>query len=335
MSWKKYYRAAIVYSIVVAAATTLISCSDDGRRERGLDTASHGRDTAQPGRDSIWRAPDPGRMPLTEEGRLAAYGRELIMHTSVYLGPRGKIAAISNGMNCQNCHLDAGSKPWGNNYGAVFSTYPKFRDRSGTIENIYRRVSDCLERSLGGTALDTNSREMKAIYIYMKWLGSDVPRGVRPVGAGIRDIPFLDRAADPAKGQLIYKQKCQRCHGARGEGLLKTDSTEYVYPPLWGNKSYNTGAGLYRLSRLAAYLKDNMPFGASHGAPQLTDMEAWDAASFVNSRPHPQKVFKNDWPDISRKPVDYPFGPYADRFSERQHKYGPFKPISEARGASH
>jgi thiosulfate dehydrogenase len=36
-----------------------------------------------------------------------------------------------------------------------------------------------------------------------------------------------------------------------------------------------------------------------------------------------------DWPDISKKPVDHPFGPYADAFTEKQHKYGPFKPIVE------
>jgi len=27
------------------------------------------------------------------------------------------------------------------------------------------------------------------------------------------------------------------------------------------------------------------------------------------------------------KPVDASYGPYADHFSERQHKYGPFAPI--------
>lgn len=36
------------------------------------------------------------------------------------------------------------------------------------------------------------------------------------------------------------------------------------------------------------------------------------------------KDIANDWPDISRKPVDHPFGPYTDGFDERQHKYGPF-----------
>jgi len=29
--------------------------------------------------------------------------------------------------------------------------------------------------------------------------------------------------------------------------------------------------------------------------------------------------------------MDYPYGPYADRFSETQHKYGPYGPIKAFR----
>jgi thiosulfate dehydrogenase len=258
---------------------------------------------------------------------LIRYGRELIANTSFYLGPTGKIASISNGMNCQNCHLDAGTRFWGNNYSAVFSTYPKFRDRSGTIESIYKRVNDCLQRSLDGEELDTASREMQAIYAYIKWLGKDVPKGARPPGVGISDIPYPERAADTVRGQLIYSTKCVACHGPQGAGMWNADSGRYTYPPLWGTHSYNTGAGLFRLSRLAGYIRYNMPFGASYNAPQLSDSEAWDVAAYINSRPRPQKAFPSDWPDISRKPFDHPFGPYADSFSEGQHKYGPFAPI--------
>jgi thiosulfate dehydrogenase len=51
----------------------------------------------------------------------------------------------------------------------------------------------------------------------------------------------------------------------------------------------------------------------------------------VNSKPRPSKDLSKDWPNISKKPIDHPFGPYADGFTEVQHKYGPFKPIIEAR----
>jgi thiosulfate dehydrogenase len=276
---------------------------------------------------TVWQAPDTLKIPATDEGRLIRYGRDLIAHTSRYLGPKGAIARISNGMNCQNCHLEAGTKPWGNNYSAVTSTYPKFRDRSASMENIFRRVNDCIQRSLNGQPLDTNSREMKAITAYMTWLGQEVPRGIKPTGAGITDLPFLDRPADSGKGRTIYLQQCQRCHGPQGEGVSDADSTGYVYPPLWGEHSYTTAAGLYRISRLAGYAKDNMPFGCSYQTRLLTDAQAWDVAAFINSQPRPGITFDKDWPNISKKPFDHPFGPYADSFTSRQHKYGPFGPM--------
>ena len=280
-----------------------------------------------------WDAPDVIRIPPTAEGELIKYGRDLIINTSHYLGPKGKVAMISNGMNCQNCHLDAGTRSWGNNYSAVFSTYPKFRARSGAIETIYKRVNDCLERSLNGKSLDTAGREMQAIHAYIKWLGKNVPKGIKPAGSGIADIIFIDRPADPLAGQIVYTQKCQRCHAANGEGTFNSDSTGYKYPPLWGKNSYNIGAGLFRISRFAGYVRYNMPFDLKEkeDVAPLTDNEAWDVAAFVNSQPRPEKKFPEDWPDISAKPFDHPFGPYKDSFTEQQHKYGPFEPIAKAK----
>lgn len=284
--------------------------------------------------DSTWIAPSLYVDQLTEgeERALIIYGEELIGHTSLYFGPKGKVAAITNGMNCQNCHLDAGKRPWGNNYGAVYATYPKYRDRSGRIETINKRVNDCFERSLNGKALDSNSKEMKAIYAYIKWLGKDVVKDSKPVGSGLEKLPFLDRAANPENGKVLYLSKCSSCHGAYGEGQFDLDSISFTTPPLWGPRSYNDGAGLYRLSNFASFIKNNMPFNlASHNNAQLTNEEAWDIAAFVNSQPRPHRNQGLDWPDLSKKPVDFPFGPYADTFSEQQHKYGPFKPIVTAK----
>lgn len=279
--------------------------------------------------NTIWTGAGPGQIPYysRKDGPLIWYGRELIVNTAKYLGPEGSVLHISNGMNCQNCHLEAGTKPWGNNYGAVYTTYPKFRDRSGGIETIYKRVNDCFERSLNGKALDTNSREMQAIYAYIKWLGEDLPKGQKPKGSGIQELPYLERAASPERGQTVYVQKCQSCHGANGEGVKNMDGNMYQYPPLWGQHSYNSGAGLFRLSRFAGYVKNNMPQGVDHLNPQLSNEEAWDVAAFVNSQPRPSKDLQFDWPDISKKPVDHPFGPYVDPYPESQHKYGPFGEI--------
>jgi len=289
-------------------------------------------DGAIANKDSTWVGPSIylDNTTLGEERELIIYGQDLIAHTSKYLGPKGSVAQITNGMNCQNCHLQAGTKAWGNNFGSVFSTYPKFRDRSGQIETIYKRVADCMERSLNGLSVDSNSREFKAIYAYIKWLGQDVQKGKKPHGSGIEKLAFLDRAADPQKGQIVYTAKCQTCHGVNGEGQLTADALEYSYPPLWGPHSYNDGAGLYRISNFAGFVKNNMPnLLTSHKNPTLTEAECWDVAAYVNSQSRPHKDQSKDWPKFEKKPIDFAFGPYADGFSENQHKYGPFKPIQK------
>jgi thiosulfate dehydrogenase len=278
-------------------------------------------------KNNLWQAPNIATAPNNEEGKLIRYGHDLVANTAKYIGPKGSVAALSNGMNCQNCHLDAGTKPWGNNYGAVAATYPKFRERSGGMEDIYKRVNDCVQRSLNGKALDTLSREMQGIKAYIEWLGKDVPKKTTPNGAGIYKLAYLSRPTNTVAGQQIYTEKCQSCHQANGQGALNPDGIAYQYPPLWGKNSYNIGAGLYRMSRMAGYVKYNMPLGATYFQPQLSDEEAWDVAAFINSQQRPSKDLSKDWPNLAGKPADHPFGPFVDGFSEQQHKYGPFAEI--------
>jgi len=255
------------------------------------------------------------------------YGKELIAHTSKYLGPKGSVSQSTNGMNCQNCHMDAGTKPWGNNYGAVYATYPKYRSRSGKEEDIFKRINDCFERSLNGKPLPNTSKEILAMKAYIEYIGSDVKKGTKPKATGIYELTALNRKLDPEKGKVLFELKCQSCHQADGQGIFAANQTEYTYPPLWGKNSYNIGAGLFRMSRFAGYIKYNMPQGASFQNPLLTDEECWDLAAFVNSQARPIKDLSSDWPKISEKPFDHPFGPFADQFSEEQHKLGPFAPI--------
>lgn len=283
---------------------------------------------------SVWKAAEWSVIDQEPNAAELNYGKELVANTAEFLGPKGKVKAISNGMNCQNCHLQAGTAPFGNNYSAVAANYPKFRARSGTEEDIQKRINDCLERSLNGKPLARDSKEMKAMVAYINWVGKEVPKGEVPIGSGLYEVPFLDRAADPIKGKLVYEKQCASCHQADGKGMVKPDGKGYLYPPLWGENSYNHGAGLYRLSRFAGYVKANMPLGATFEQPILSDEESWDLAAYVNSMERPTKDLTQDWPDISKKPVDHPFGPFSDFFTEEQHKYGPFKPIKAAKASS-
>jgi thiosulfate dehydrogenase len=273
-------------------------------------------------------SPDTNEIPSDHYGDMVRYGKDLVANTSYFLGPQGIISQSSNGLNCQNCHIDAGLKPFGNSFAAVASSYPKHRDRSGKLESIEFRINECMERSLNGKKLDPESDEMKAMITYLEWVGKDVPKGVRPEGSGIIEIPVLTRAANPESGKQIYLTKCQRCHGENGEGVYREGN--YIYPPLWGENSFNVSAGLYRISRMASFIKYNMPFDSAALGYTLPDEDVWDVSAYIISQPRPAKTFSYDWPDISKKPYDHPFGPYTDGFTEQQHKYGPFAPIKAA-----
>jgi thiosulfate dehydrogenase len=273
------------------------------------------------GSDSLWHAPDTASMP----NDLARYGRKLIAKTSFYLGPKGIVDSISNGMNCQNCHLDAGTRPYGNNFGSVASLYPKFRARSGGAESVEKRVNDCIQRSLNGKALDSLSKEMRALVTYITWVGHEVPKGKKAEGSGFIEMKFLPRPADTIQGKQLYENQCRVCHQKNGQGMLASNEKSYINPPLWGAHSFNTGAGLFRISNFAKYIRANMPQGATYDNPVLTEEESWDIAAYVVSMPRPKKEFKGDWPRVETKPFDHPFGPYADTLSEVAHKYGPWK----------
>lgn len=185
-------------------------------------------------KSEFWQAPDVWSANGTKSKQdLIQYGRDLIVYTAYYLGPRGRIAQQSNGLNCQNCHLDAGTKVFGNNYGSVASTYPKIRARSGQLEGIEKRINDCFERSLNGNPLKEDSKEMRAMVAYMKFLGQNVTKGEKAKGSGFKDLPFLNRAANPEKGKAVYELRCASCHQSDGHGIVDGIGQSYVYPPLW------------------------------------------------------------------------------------------------------
>lgn len=260
------------------------------------------------------------------------YGRALISNTAQFYGEHGSLEkGRSNGLNCQSCHLEAGTRPYGNNYRAVAATYPKFRPRSNSIENLEFRINDCFRRSLNAEPPAATSHEMRAIKAYILAVGKDIAKGNPPPDAGIVRLDFLPRAADTILGKVVYLEHCALCHQADGSGQLDAENLFYHYPPVWGKNSYTTAAGMYRLSHLAGFVKYNMPHGqATFSKAILTDAEAWDVAAYINSQPRPMLSFPQDFPKPEQKPIDYPFPPYADTFSQSQHKYGPFAPIKAA-----
>src|SRR5258706_15326247 len=126
---------------------------------------------------------------------MIAYGRTLVIHTSKYFGPNGSLAKITNGMNCQNCHLDAGTRPYGNTLAEESTIYPKISPRSGNMITIADKVNECLSRSMKGAPIDTAGKKMKAYGAYIKRLGRNVTKGETLAGnTGIKEPAFIDPA---------------------------------------------------------------------------------------------------------------------------------------------
>jgi thiosulfate dehydrogenase len=187
---------------------------------------------------------------------------------------------------------------------------------------------------MNGKMLPADGAELTAMVAYMMFLSTGHTVGAPTGGRGSGTMPELTRAADPAHGRTVYAQTCAACHGDNGQGQRAGnagDAQGYLVPPLWGPDSFNDGAGMARLGVAANFVHSNMPNGATWQQPAVPNTDAWDVAAFVESQPRPHKAgLDRDFPNRLQKPIDTPYGPYADGFDPEQHKLGPFQPIRAA-----
>jgi thiosulfate dehydrogenase len=285
----------------------------------------------------IWTVPEVGALPNNANGQLIRRGRDLVTATYAHIGPEVSDPAkrfAGNNLACGNCHLMAGTKKFGLALFGLYGAFPMYSARSGNEITVEDRLNSCMTRSMNGKPLPDGSPEMQALVAYIKFLSTGVAPGQRLPGLGTGSMPELDRAADPARGKTVYANSCALCHAVDGLGIrrsLPTVDLGYMIPPLWGPDSFNDGAGMARLITAANFIHFNMPHGTDYLNPQLTPEQAWDVAAYLVSQPRPKKAgLDKDFPDLLNKPVDVPYGPYADGFSEQQHKYGPFAPIKAA-----
>jgi thiosulfate dehydrogenase len=179
------------------------------------------------------------------------------------------------------------------------------------------------------------SDEMIAMVTYIKWMGEGIPTGGRVKGDTLKDIKIPIKAADSIRGKIVYDKYCMVCHQKDGQGVMKDDAIAYKYPPVWGFASYQPGSSMHRIIKAAKFIKNNMPLGVTYKSPVLTDEEAIDVAAYINDdRIHKRPKYEFvvvEYPHIEDKPIDYHKPPYADKFSQEQHKFGPFQPIYDWR----
>lgn len=205
-------------------------------------------------------------------GDLAAYGRELIVHTRKYM-PR----YVTANMDCSACHLDAGTKVRGGSFEGIAAQFPQWNKRAHRVIELQDRLAECFLYSMNGRPPAYNSREMVAMASYITTLSRGTPIGAASK-PGLKFTDFKPLSPDPGHGGQIYMQRCSACHGSSGAG-------NDVIPPLWGPKSFNNGAGMSKIDRMAGFVRYNMP---QNEPGTLSDQEASDVSAFVLQHQRPK-----------------------------------------------
>lgn len=238
---------------------------------------------------------DPATDPLPDdafEAEQVRLGYQIVRDPQQYAA-----AFVGNEMRCGNCHLNGGQRERALPYVGIAGVFPEYRARDGRLIDLASRIGDCFERSLNGPRPPNDSPEVMAVAAYIAWLSEGQPVGKSPAWRGQNQIAPEARipieALDVARGEQAYRTTCTACHDADGRGI---DIGGPVPGPLWGEGSWNDGAGAARVYTLAGYIRYAMPL-TSPGI--LSDEDAQHIAAFINA---------HERPSFPRKAQDFPNG---------------------------
>ncbi len=184
---------------------------------------------------------------------------------------------VGNDLACTNCHFEGGRSKDTLSLVGVGAKYPAYRNRREYTADLALRTQGCFERSMNGKAPAPNSQIMQSLLVYYQWISKGVPIYSNPPWLGVPHDLGIDSKADVAAGKKIYADVCSRCHGDDGHGTL-------IAPALWGDKSFNDGAGMHRLRTFSVFTWRFMP----KSGPILTKEQALNVAAYAHEQPRPK-----------------------------------------------
>jgi thiosulfate dehydrogenase len=222
--------------------------------------------------------PAADSIPDNDFGKMVKKGEQIFINTR-----QNAPQFVGNSLNCVNCHLDAGRKANASPLWAAYISYPAYRGKNKHVNTFAERLQGCFRFSMNGKAPPLGDPTLVALESYAYWMATGAPVGGKVAGRGYPDVPKPPQPGDYVRGEKVYAQSCALCHGAEGQGQTSGGAT--VFPPLWGPKSFNWGAGMHDIKNAAGFIKANMPLGSGG---TLTDQEAWDVATFMDSHERPQ-----------------------------------------------
>lgn len=207
-------------------------------------------------------------------------GYDLFVNTQQLRGKN-----VFNNMNCASCHMGNGRLPFAGPVWPAAVDLPAYRGKNGHVNNLEERLVGCFTYSMNGKPPAYGSDDMLALTLYHQWLATGVPMFPKDklYGRGYPRLTDPEQKPDAVRGKAAYQANCAVCHGEDGAG--KKEGDKVIFPALWGDDSYNWGAGISRVFTLASFTKHNMPLGQPNS---ISEQDAWDIAQYVDSQERPQ-----------------------------------------------
>lgn len=236
------------------------------------------------------QAPAVRPIPPGPLGDTIRLGEQLVAETATHALTK---SYVGNSLNCTSCHLKNGRDARAASFLGVAAAYPAWSPREERVITLEDRVLNCFMRSCNGIRPPLGSQVSVAITSYITWLSQDYDLAMnpeRPVGPNsFAKLDISSIEIDLKLGEDLYEGSCSGCHGSDGRG--GGDG-----PPVWGDMSYNDGAGLAKVAELASWLHVAMPPDDTN----LTVEEAVQIAAYVNSHSRPAFKLEEHLPEPAK-----------------------------------
>ncbi len=249
--------------VVALAALALTACASNGAASKGASA-----NAASPA-----QLYDPKALPTGALGESIKLGHDIIADTHKYM-PKNVVADMS----CAACHVGVGTVKRGGSFVGLYGRFPQWNKRAKRVIALQDRLAECFLYSMNGTPPAYDSKEMIAMTAYIAYLSRNTPVGAKQADDDRFIVPLPSTSPDLKRGGDLYAQKCVSCHQANGTGV------HGAFPPLWGPTSFNAGAGMAHIDRMAGFVRYNMPANAP-GSLSLAD--SYDISAWVLAHPRP------------------------------------------------
>jgi thiosulfate dehydrogenase len=236
--------------------------------------------------------PSDRPIPDDEFGKVVAQGQRIFNDPAKYAK-----AYVGNELRCASCHLDQGRKAGSAPMWAAYLSYPAYRAKNHHVNTFAERLQGCFRYSMNGKAPPLGDPVLVALETYSYWLAQGAPLDPKIEGRGYTKLAKPAQTPDYHRGEAVYQARCALCHAADGSGQRARNGAP-AFPALWGDASFNWGAGMGSIKNAAAFIKGNMPLGQGG---TLSDQDAWDVAMFIDSHDRPQDPRFTQSVDETRK----------------------------------